>query len=151
MSRADEFFGAGSASASAGVDRMFPSGSVAAGVPWAQAGRSKSRPVVGDRDVIGKELMQPPPAQLREFDPRTLTASQGMLTRDAVAHYMTDDYARTGRPYRDQHEIGNQTPLVYRRPARTGGHEDVIMSGHHRAAAALLQGRQFPARFVEGP
>lgn len=155
MSRADEFFGTGAhpRTATEGLDKMFPEGGLITTAPWPAVSRSRSRPRVFDRDTVAKELMQPPRPQrdLPTFDPRHLLANQPQVTREGVSHYMKGDYERTGRTFRDRDQIGNRQPVVYRRPAREGGTEDVILSGHHRAAAALLQGKQFRARLVEGP
>jgi len=59
---------------------------------------------------------------------------------------MSDEYEQTGETYADKDNIGNQMPVVYN---KSNG-QNVLLSGHHRAQAALLQGRQFDARQVYG-
>lgn len=72
----------------------------------------------------------------RLYDPRELHASQGAVTRAGVKHYMD----HPGTLYADRHQAGNKTPVVYSR-----GGVDELMSGHHRATAAILNGHQFEA------
>lgn len=166
MSRLDDFYGAGAHpaggsatpeqradAARSGINRMFPEGALSTSVPWPQAGRTKARPRVDFTRAIPKELGQHPDVPLTELDPRSLHASQPGLGRAAVTHYMGNDYYETGRTFADPEQAGNRVPVVYRRPSTRapGTSEDVIMSGHHRAAAALLRGEQFKARIVEGP
>jgi hypothetical protein len=73
-------------------------------------------------------------------DPRTLRSMQPHVTRAGVSHYMQSDEV-----YKDKDQAGNRTPVVYE-------HRDqrAILSGHHRATKALLQGEQFHAVVVKG-
>lgn len=113
--------------------------------PWPKAGRLK-KGTQFDHDAIARVLQAPP--SLTEFDPRHLHATQGSITRPGVDYYMNQpDYEQMGRTYADQGNVGNRFPVVY---------EDVqgrynILSGHHRATAALLRGTPFMARHVLGP
>lgn len=112
--------------------------------PWPPAPRWKSRPAVYDKTAMANMLMRPP--QLQEFDPRNLHSSQRGVTLPGVTYYLGNEYERTGETYADKSDIGNKYPIVYRN--RQG--MNVVVSGHHRAAAALLQGRPLRARFLTG-
>jgi len=114
--------------------------------PWPRASRRKDVQDY-DKDLVRRTLETPLRGahDLYEVDPRHLHASQPWITHQGVAHYMKGDYEKTGRTFADQHDVGNQYPFVY---SRHGQH--VLLSGHHRAAAALLQGRSLRARYVEG-
>jgi hypothetical protein len=115
-------------------------------VPWGQAGRRTDRAMF-DQTLIDALLAQPPRAELfAELDPRDLYATQPFVLRSGVAYYLADEYRWSGRTYADQFKAGNKYPVVY---LREGQH--MILSGHHRAAAALLQGVPYRARLVEGP
>lgn len=141
MSRADEFHGAKD------LSRMFPEGKPVTIAPWPMAGRRKS---VKDYDKGAVERAVADPSHpVEDLDPRTLKSSQTGITRAGVEHYLGEDYSRTGRTYADQQQPGNRIPVVYRR--KDGDRvEPIILSGHHRAAAALLAGRQFRAKVVDG-
>jgi hypothetical protein len=81
---------------------------------------------------------------MRELDPRDLHATQGTVTRPGVNYYMGNEYQETGRTYADMHQAGNRYPVVY-----TRGGQNKLLSGHHRATAALLRGEQFRAIHIE--
>jgi hypothetical protein len=84
-------------------------------------------------------------------DPRQLLATQSGLQRPALEHYLGSVYRQIGRPYAEPHSPGNKYPVVYRYPRPTDGRlEAVILAGHHRSAAALLQGRTVLVRVVDG-
>jgi hypothetical protein len=140
MGRAEEFYGAGD------VDRMFPGGAPTTVVPWQRAGRRKD---VKDYDAerVQAVLQKPQEHELVDIDPRNLRATQPSLTRAGVKHYLSDEYQRSGKTFADRDQKGNQYPMVYHRD----GGQQLLLSGHHRAAAALLQGRQFKGYVVEGP
>jgi hypothetical protein len=137
-SRAAEFYGAGD------VDKMF-NGSPITPTPWAGMRRRKDLKDY-DEGLVEHAIRHPDQFPVVGVDPRNLRASQPNVTRAGVSYYMADDYRRTGETYADQHQSGNAVPVVYRR-----GDEDIILSGHHRAAASLLRGEQFQSRLVEGP
>lgn len=140
MSRADEFFGAND------MERMFPGGSPLASAPWPTMGRRRD---VKDYDpeIVRAALLHPDRTEIVHVDPRNFRSTQPSVTRAGVAHYMTDEYERTGRTFADQHNAGNKFPLAY---DREDG-QRLLLSGHHRGTAALLQGKQFPVRLLQGP
>jgi hypothetical protein len=147
MSRAEQFYGAGKEH----IDRMFPDGAPTTMVPWPQMGRRKDREDY-DRGLVHGELSKPPnELALRPVDPRGLHATQPSILRQHVQHYLGDEYELHGRTSADQHMAGNAHPVVYRRAGLDGAaSQDIILSGHHRAAAALLQGKELHARLIEG-
>lgn len=133
MSRTDEFWGANS------VDRMFGD-SPKTSVPWPEATPTKTHRYYDPRkvDEALSRGQQPEPV-----DPRGLHATQPEVTRAGVSHYMSG----TGQLYADAHQPGNQNPVVFHDEMRN---RDVLLSGHHRAATALLRGEQFGAVRVSG-
>lgn len=107
-------------------------------VPWAPAGGRIGRKPF-DQTLVAAALnkkQQPEPV-----DPRDLRSTQGHLVRAGVKHYLSGAEGL----YADEHNPGNKNPVVY---DREGTH--IILSGHHRAAAALLRGEQFHAVVVHG-
>lgn len=124
---------------------MFGDGPTA-GTPWPHGGMNpklseKIKPEVA-------KVVSDPGKHVAQVDPRELHSNQGSLTRDGVAYYLhSPEYNRTGRTYADQDQAGNQHPVVLR---RTNGRH-VILSGHHRAAAALLKGQPLTAAVVHEP
>lgn len=125
------------------VDLLFGDGPVAP-TPWSQMSRRRSH---ADYDLgVLSELLDEPPV-LTEIDPRGLRSTQPALTRPGVAYYLTRAYVTTGRTYADYDRTANRYPVVYRREDG----QDLIISGHHRAAAALLDGCPLSARLVGGP
>lgn len=129
-----------------GLDGLFPDGAPGTVVPW---DRSIFRPVRAemDRESLRALLLTPPRAnQFLDLDPRYLTATQPNIIRPGVEYYLCGEYQRSGRTYADQFKVGNKYPVVLSR-----GEELLILSGHHRAAAVLLQGKPFRARVVAGP
>ena len=128
-----------------GETELFPEGSSdRTTVPFPRAGRSKRR---GDYDKAAVSAAITA-SETSLVDPRQLSASQPMVTKPGVQHYMSDDYTKTGAVFADADQAGNKTPVVYvRSGTRT---EAVILSGHHRATAALLRGEPLEAIVVEG-
>lgn len=125
-------------------DKMFGPSSPTTPTPWPSAPRTKTGPA-WDRNRVNEELRRPPTEEhMRDYDPRNLHASQPTIVRSHAEYYLGPQWANTGRTAADQGDVGNQYPFVYER--RTG--ENVILAGHHRAAAALLQGRGIRARYV---
>lgn len=144
--RSEQFYGAQD------IGKMFPEARPLTVAPFEQMGRRTDRQDY-DREMVADHLRKPPgPDDFHELDPRTLHASQPSVTRGGVSHYMDNDYRDGTRPtYADQDMAGNRHPIVYRRSGLEGRPaQDIILSGHHRAAASLLQGRQFRARLIEG-
>lgn len=109
-------------------------------VPFPSARRLKTEPRFDSAKIT--ELLKSPPV-LTSIDPRALRSNQPSVTRDGVAYYMTDEYAISGRTFADGHDAGNKFPIVQVRE-RTGEH--IIVSGHHRATAALLRGENLQVR-----
>jgi hypothetical protein len=140
MSRLDQFWGAND------IDRMFPEQNPRTMNPFPEPHRSQTR---GDYDParVKAVLMHPDRHETVHVDPRSLQSAQAYLTRSGVKHYLGDEYERTGKTFADQHNAGNRMPVVYH---REDDNAHLLLSGNHRAAAALLQGRQFPVRLVSG-
>lgn len=144
--RSEQFWGKG-------LESLFPKGSFERqSVPWDQAHHLKDRPDY-DRSLVTEALVRPP--ALQEVDPRELHAMQSSVVRGGVEHYLTDEYHRTGRTYEQGERRGNEFPLIYRREPNPrnpdAGRQNLILAGHHRSTAALLQGRPVRAIVVEGP
>lgn len=113
--------------------------------PWPRASRRKDRAPY-DQEVVRQGLSQP--AQVEDIDPRFLHATQPHVTRQGVSYYMDDPrYEEQGRTFADPGNVGNAFPVVY---DREDGYR-LLLSGHHRATAALLKGRGLKARRFEGP
>lgn len=135
------------------IDAMFHDGAPKRPVPWEQASRRKDREDY-DKGAVAAELKKPPSeTQLHEVDPRDLHAYQPEVVRGGVKHYMGTQFHQTGETFADQGKAYNAHPVVYRREGLEPGMatQNIILSGHHRAAAALLQGRPLQARVVNGP
>ena len=111
---------------------------------WPGAGKKKDQSHI-NRALIREALSKPP--QLEDVDPRPLRATQPNIIREHVNYYMGKEYERTGRTAADPHNIGNKYPTIYVRPS---GQWD-ILSGHHRATAALLKGEALRARVIRQP
>lgn len=131
MSRTEDVYGKGH------VDALFK-GHPLTSAPFPRAGRRKD---IKDYDTaIVEDAVRK--QETVKVDPRVLSATQPSVTRAGVQHYLSG----ATEPYADAHKAGNKTPVVYKR-----GSEHVLLSGTHRATAALLQGRQFDAILAEGP
>lgn len=70
--------------------------------------------------------------------------------RSGVSYYLGNHLRRTGRTFADQDNAGNQYPFVYSRTCPTGRLDEILLAGHHQAAAALLKDEPLRARRVEG-
>jgi hypothetical protein len=110
--------------------------------PWPSAGRTKTDPGYDPQRV--QAALKDPSAHMMEMDPRHLHANQPGVTRAGVDYYSGSEYRETGRTFADQQQAGNQYPIVYQRGGRNR-----ILSGHHRATAALLRGEQFHGLFIQ--
>jgi hypothetical protein len=128
------------------IERLFPGQIPKAGTPWPSGGRRKGEPR-WDQEAVTAELNREP--RTVDIDPRILSAGQPHVTRAGVEHYMSGKFEETGQTFADQHNVGNQFPFVVTKPRSAGGHEHLIISGHHRATAALLQGRKLTTRWIE--
>jgi hypothetical protein len=107
--------------------------------PWPSAGRSKTGPAYDQGRVTA--ALSNPSSHMTEMDPRDLHANQSSVTREGVNYYMGDKYRQTGETFADMNQAGNRFPVVYSHASGVNR----ILSGHHRAAAALLRGEQFRA------
>jgi hypothetical protein len=107
--------------------------------PWRRGDRTKKGRSYDEADVI--DLLRRP-VDLIEVDPRALYCSQGWILRHHVRYYLTDTWPATGRTSADRGSELNRFPVIV-----TDRHgRQVIVSGHHRSAAALLAGRPVMAR-----
>lgn len=127
--------------------------------PWKSANSWHGKPLYSKDAVRSavKEVREGKP-HLADVDPRYLYATQPGLTRHGVDHYLGQH--STEASLADTENSGNKYPVIYKRDNRAGNpdlpewwndHDHIILSGHHRAAAALLRGEQFKAVLVEGP
>lgn len=127
MSRAERLYGAKD------LDALF-AGGVITSTPWQPAGSRHGEPMY-DQEKVNEAVRG---GKTEPTDPRHLKSTQGHVTYAGVKHYMHNTTL-----YKDQHQAGNQHPVVYHR-----GEEALLLSGHHRATKALLNGEQFQAIHV---
>lgn len=113
-------------------------------VPWPRAPRGHLQRT--GLDAQARQLIGRPPA-LSEIDPRILWANQPSVVRHHAAHYLTGIWERTGTTSADMDQPLNRYPLVAVDPA--GRH--VLVTGHHRSLAALIEGRPVLCRVVGDP
>lgn len=125
------------------VSRLGLQGVAPAPAPWPRAGRRKHQRDY-DQDLVRQALEGP--QELTDVDPRHLHSTQPSITKGGVEYYMGDEYEQTGATFADQGNAGNRFPVVYEREG-----VNMLLSGHHRASAALLKGRPLAARKVVGP
>lgn len=83
-------------------------------------------------------------------DPSSLSTFQANVTRGGVEHYLSDHYHQTGDTFADHGSASNRYPIVYEGYNREGKRYRTILSGNHRATAALLEGKPLMARVVRG-
>lgn len=107
-------------------------------LPWPPVPRRKHALRVAP-DLVEAVLAGPP--HLVDLDPRRLFATQRSVVHQHAAYYLTGEWERTGRTSADQASIANRYPLVVVDRGRP-----VIVGGHHRALAALVEGRPVRAR-----
>ena len=124
-----------------GLDRLF-AGHDKVLVPWPRAGRLK-HPDPTEQTRLKSYLARPP--QLTDVDPRDLRAGQPWILRQHVEFYLSGVWERTGTTSADMGHAANRFPVV----VVSAGGERVIVSGHHRAAAALIGGWPLRCRLVE--
>lgn len=136
-----------------GLSALFPEGS--AGMTTTPMSRASRRKDVKDYEgeKVGAALRNPT-HEISHIDPRSLRSTQPNVTRAGVSYYMGEEYGRSGRTFADPHEAGNRLPVVYSRPkcptCDPSDPEHLILSGHHRATAALLKGEQLAHIRVTG-
>lgn len=139
--RAEQFWKAGS------VDPLFSHGALKTPVPFGQSYPTKTHRAY-DVYAVRDALVSPERYKSQKIDPRELRATQPEIRRDATSYYLNDGtYARTGETFADKDNPGNAQPVVFHN--ETNGHL-AILSGHHRAVAALLRGEQFNPLVVSG-
>lgn len=110
-------------------------------VPWKSAPQFKHQPLVEQTDV--HRLLGGAPA-ITDLDPRYMFATQTYCVSSHVDHYLTDTWETTGRTSADQAKSHNRWPLVW---IDEKGHQ-VLLGGHHRSFAALIQGRMVRCRVL---
>ena len=108
-------------------------------VPWPRLSSTKS----GPKTPSAVHLFAEAPS-LRYLDPRQLWSTQSWVLRNHVSYYLTGEWERTGRTSADQNKLANRYPLVV---ADASGRM-AILAGHHRSAAALIEGRQLLVRSI---
>lgn len=126
------------------VDEYFQGNSTRP-VPWPASPVSKTHHLY-DKEGVRKALSDPD-HPLEDVDPRELHASQPSVVRAALSHYLGDEHKKTGKTFEASGNVGNKHPVVFH-DTETG--RKTILSGHHRAFAALAQGRPLRARVVRG-
>jgi hypothetical protein len=132
-----------------GIEAMFPGGKLTA-MPHSSgpANLLRLRNVNG-HDPIRETLIASVRGEVhpQHIDPRWLKMTQSAVTRPGVRYYAEDPtYHETGETYADKGNVGNMVPVIYQ-------HSDwgvrLILSGHHRAAAALAMGKPLKALVID--
>lgn len=130
------------------AERLWGSGSVEAAfssdrrvVPWPLAPRRKGQPYVAQEDMA--RLLTGPPA-LVDLDPRLMHATQTFCVASHVRYYLTETWERTGITSADPGVASNRYPLVW----IDGEGRQIVLGGHHRSLAALLDGRPVRCRVL---
>lgn len=132
-----------------GFDHLFPEGSSpVTTTPWPRAGRNKHLRDY-DEQAVGDAVRSSPPS-IEDVDTRTLHSTQPGVTAPGVRYYSSGEYDRSGKTYADGESVGNRFPVVYNRSENDGRVTPMLLSGHHRAAAALVEGKPLQAIVVEG-
>jgi len=147
MSHIDELRGGG-------LDKLFPRDwdskepALMAITPWKMAGGRKNQKQY-DQGLVKDALQNPDRYRVApmDLDDPNLRSTQPSVTRAGVQHYMSDDYRTHGTLYAQQENVGNQKPMVYHRDDG----QSLLLSGHHRATAALLGDLPLGAIHVHGP
>lgn len=124
------------------LDDIFREGAPKVSAPWPRAGRRRDQP---RHFTLSVEDLRSP-IWLTEVDPRELWASQGWVVRHHAAYYFTREWELTGLTSADRNVASNQWPVV--RIDDQG--RKVILAGHHRSLAALIEGRPVLARVFPG-
>ena len=111
-------------------------------IPWDRASKGPGIPF--DQDLVRHTLSQPASdLTVARFDSRVLHGTQPGITHGGVKHYLEGNQGL----YADKDNVGNALPFVY-------VHKDTgvnrLLSGHHRATAALISGKPLIARYVIG-
>ncbi len=109
--------------------------------PWTRAGKRKGERYLTEAAAL--RLLSSSP-RLREIDPTTLYATQPWVLAAHVRYYMTGEWELTGRTSADMDQQLNRYPLILDRKGQL-----IILTGHHRSLAALIEGRAVLARMVD--
>jgi hypothetical protein len=125
-----------------GIEGMFPSNAPSTPAPFPSVGKHKHLQAY-DKGLVEAAVAN---GEVSQIDPRTLHATQPSVTQDGVRHYLQNPDA----VYADADQAGNQVPVIYRRAEGNGRVRNLILSGTHRAAAALAAGRPLSAIIVDG-
>lgn len=132
--RLDEWWGIGDLDAVFGAsDRVV--------CPWRSASRARERPVYRPEDV--RALLAGGP-HLVDLDPRDLRCTQTWVLAQHARYYLTGQWERTGTTSADRGAAHNRYPLIH--VGQRG--QLVILAGHHRSLAALIEGRPVRARVL---
>jgi hypothetical protein len=138
----------------AGLDAAFPNEGLTTTTPWPTANLRANAPKRKRKPGAPAEPDAPPPRikslidkaiddpEIMEVDPRYLWANQPNVTRHHTRRYMEDPDSAPATP-----DAGNQIPIIY----ETRDGKRVLLSGHHRAMSALLEGRPLRASVVREP
>lgn len=127
------------------VDEYFQ-GSSTRPTPWPSAPQKKTQHL-WDKDAVSA-MLKNPSHPLEDVDPRELQSSQPSIVRSGAQHYMAGgDHHKTGKTFEASQNEGNKHPVVFH-DNDTG--KKTILSGHHRAFAALAEGRPLRAKVVRG-
>lgn len=110
-------------------------------VPWRRAPQRRGDLLCPPEEVAALLAGGP---YLADFDPRVLYATQTWVVRSHVEYYVTQAWERTGLPAADRVQAHNRYPLVKVDAAGRA----IVLGGHHRAMAALLEGRPLRARVL---
>ena len=132
-----------------GMSTLFgPDSAPSVGVPFPKQARTSNRLAYFNQGAIEHAVAN---RELTELDPRSLMSGQPSITHQGLRYYMGDEYEKTGRTFAD-HGAGNAFPVVYESThPHFGWPERTILSGHHRATAALLRGEPLRAVHVKAP
>ncbi|MEP7115674.1 MAG: hypothetical protein ABI862_20585 [Ilumatobacteraceae bacterium] len=120
------------------IDRLFGTADRTV-TPWPRGGKLKYGENF-DRNAVTALLASP--VGLIDIDPREVWCSQPWLLREHVDYYRTGRWELSGRTSADQFAEHNRFPIIVR------DYHDrlLVVAGHHRTAAALIEGRQVRAR-----
>lgn len=113
--------------------------------PWPRARRGRGA-LFSAHECTNERLIGL--AVLDEVDPRIVHATQPYVLRHHAAYYLSGQWELSGITSADRAQPTNRFPLV----ADDGRGGLVLLSGHHRALAALVRGRKLLCRrlpFVE--
>ncbi len=113
-------------------------------VPWKSAPQRKGQPVVLSDD---RALLLAGAPAVADLDPRAMLATQTYVVESHVRHYLTDTWETTGRTSADQGRSHNRWPLVW---IDEQGRQ-ILLGGHHRSMAALIQARMVRCRILRPP